>query len=150
MKKENKKIRNATEVVYNGIAFKSKSECAVYRTLKEKGLDVDYEPVTFTVIPGFKPTVPFYNSGRRIKKFRLNMKKALPLTYTPDFIVIHDENRFIVEVKGFENDVYPLKRKLFRRWLEEYGDGYAAFFEIHNKKELLEAIDIIKSYEKKS
>lgn len=144
---ENKKIKNATPTVYNGIEFKSKLECNFYKTLKESGLDVDYEPITFTLMREFVPTVPFYNRGKKLKRFKLNMRTVKPLTYTPDFIVLQGDKRFIIEVKGIENDTYPIKRKLFRKWLENYGDTYEAFFEIHTKKELLEVIDIIKSYE---
>ena len=144
---ENRKIKNATPTSFDGIEFKSKLECSFYKTIKEEGLDVDYEPVTFTLFRGFKPTVPFYNRGKRSRIFKLNMKEVRPITYTPDFIVTHNDKGFIIEVKGIENDTYPLKRKMFRKYLEDMGDPYVAFFEIHTKKELLEVIDKIKSYE---
>lgn len=143
---ENKKIKNATEVVYDGITFKSKLECNFYKTLKEEGLDVDYEPVTFTLVAGFQPSIDFYNRGKKLRKYKLNMKRVQPLTYTPDFIVNHNGNTFIIEAKGMENDTYPIKRKLFRKYMEELGDPPRVFFEVHTKKELLESIEIIKSY----
>jgi hypothetical protein len=51
----------------------------------------------------------------------------------------------VVEVKGYSNDRYPYQKKLFFRWLEDNNPN-SAFFEIHNKKQLKEAIDIIKKF----
>ena len=56
-----------------------------------------------------------------------------------------------MEVKGKENDVYPIKRNLFRKYLEvvKTKEKYPLmFFEIHSKTEALEAIKIVKSQNK--
>ena len=146
---ENKKIRNATEVTYDGITFKSKLECSLYKVLKEEGFNVSYEKDTFILIPGFRPTVTFYKRSKS-RVFKLDLSKIRPVTYTPDFTIDTDNGIYFIEAKGIENDVYPLKRKLFRKYLEENSlDKYTAFFEVHTKKELLQVITIIKDYEKK-
>jgi hypothetical protein len=44
-----------------------------------------------------------------------------------------------------ENDVFYIKKKLFRKYLESWGRS-VLYFELHSKKQLLQAIDIIKSY----
>ena len=41
---ENKKIKNASPLEYDGISFKSKLEKMIYQTLKEQGFPVEYEP----------------------------------------------------------------------------------------------------------
>lgn len=143
---ENKKIRNATETVYNDIKFKSKLEATCYKTLNESGLVAGYETVTFKLMEGFKPTVPFYNRSKS-KVFRLDMSKVRDITYTPDFTIFYKDALFILEIKGIENETFPLKKKLFRKYLEQM-ETPCVYFEIHTKKELLEVIDIIKSYEK--
>ena len=51
----------------------------------------------------------------------------------------------IIEAKGKENDTYPLKKKLFRKLLEEYKYDDILFFEVFTQKQLLQAIEIIKS-----
>lgn len=48
-------------------------------------------------------------------------------------------------MKGFQNDTYPIKKKMFRKLLETFDIGF--FFEIYTKKQLLQAIDIIKKYD---
>lgn len=138
---ENKKIKNATSKVLDGIQFKSRLEASIYKTLKEHGIEASYEKVTFEFVPRLRPTVPFFN---RIKKvFGLEMKPLQPITYTPDFTFNYKDMLIIIEAKGFENDVYPVKKNLFRRHLEDM-EKYTMYFEIRTKKELLEAIKIVK------
>ena len=143
---ENKKIKNARESVFNGITFKSKLEESFYKTLKAANLDPNYELMKFILIDGFRPTVPFYNRSKS-KVFRLDMSKVSDITYTPDFTLLYNDTLFIIEAKGIENDTYPLKKKLFRRLLESMKVP-CVYFEVHTKRELLEVIDIIKSYGK--
>ena len=143
---ENKKIKNARESVFNGITFKSKLEESFYKTLKAANLDPNYELMKFILIDGFKPTVPFYNRSKS-KVFKLDMSKVRDITYTPDFTLLYNDTLFIIEAKGIENDTYPLKKKLFRRLLESMKVP-CVYFEVHTKRELLEVIDIIKSYGK--
>ena len=143
---ENKKIKNARESVFNGITFKSKLEESFYKTLKAANLDPNYELMKFILIDGFRPTVPFYNRSKS-KVFKLDMSKVRDITYTPDFTLLYNDTLFIIEAKGIENDTYPLKKKLFRRLLESMKVP-CVYFEVHTKRELLEVIDIIKSYGK--
>lgn len=138
---ENKKIKNARETTFNGITFKSKLEESFYKTLLQAGFSVNYESLKFTIIDGFTPTVPFYNRSKS-RVFRKDMTKVRAITYTPDFTFTYNGILFIIEAKGIENDVFPLKRKLFRRFLESM-EMPCMYFEVHTKKELLQVIDII-------
>lgn len=144
---ENKKIKNATKVQYNNILFNSKIELMVYKTLVEKGFSPEYEPQKFTVFEGYKPTVPFYTINKNTKELSLNNVKQIAITYTPDFILRYKEWIIIIEVKGKMNDVYPYKRKMFRKFLEENTKGNILFFEVYTKKNVLQMIEIIKNYE---
>ena len=79
----------------------------------------------------------------------LNTYKPVKVRYTPDFVCyVPDatgiQRMIVVEAKGKQNDVYPYKKKLFREWLEENAP-HSMFFEIHNQKQLKEAIEIIKN-----
>lgn len=145
----NKKIINATSVTYDGINFKSKLEVATYKLLKEAGLNPFYEPHRYVLINGFKPKVPFYNKNKKNKNLTLANRKALPITYSPDFEVSNNKITAIIEVKGIENDVFPVKKKLFRRLLETLPGNYV-YFEVYNKKNVLQAINIIKEYGKQN
>lgn len=138
---ENKKIKNATTKKLDGIQFKSQLEATIYKTLVSNAITPEYEKKTFEFVPRLRPTVPFFN---RVKKvFGLEMKPLHPITYTPDFTFEYDGMLIVIEAKGFENDVYPVKKNLFRRYLEDLPQ-YSMYFEIRTKKELLEALRIIK------
>lgn len=138
---ENKKIKNATTKELDGIQFKSQLEATIYKTLVSNAITPEYEKKTFEFVPRLRPTVPFFN---RVKKvFGLEMKPLHPITYTPDFTFEYDGMLIVIEAKGFENDVYPVKKNLFRRYLENLPQ-YSMYFEIRTKKELLEALRIIK------
>ena len=143
---ENKKIKNASPLEYDGISFKSKLEKMAYQTLKENNLPVEYEPQKFIIWEGFKPTVPFYNKDTKTRMLKLENKKIINISYTPDFIIHHNNHLVIMELKGLENDLFPMKKKMFRKWLEE-NEPKSIYFEIYTKKQLLQAIDIIKNLE---
>ena len=141
---ENKKIKNASPLEYDGISFKSKLEKMTYQTLKEKGFLVEYEPRKFIIWEGFKPTVPFYNKDKNTRMLKQDSKKLINTSYTPDFVFKYKDYLIIIESKGMENDLFPLKKKMFRKWLEEH-EPKSIYFEIYTKKQLLQAIDVIKS-----
>ncbi len=141
----NKKIKNATICVYDKITFKSKLEVMAYKTLKEAGLNPLYEAKKVIIMQGFKPTIPFYRENKA-KQFIQDSQKIRDITYTPDFLVVYKDTVAFVEMKGQLNDSYPIKRKMFRRFLEDnYKDSGVLYFEVKNKRELLSVIKIIKN-----
>lgn len=141
---ENKKIINASPLEYDGISFKSKLEKMAYQTLKEQGFPVLYEPRKFIIWEGFRPNVPFYNKDASTRMLKMDNKKVIDISYTPDLMFEYNNHLIIIEMKGFENNTYPLKKKIFRKWLESNYPN-SIYFEIFTKKQLLQAIDIIKN-----
>lgn len=142
----NKKILNATPTEYNGIKFKSLIEVMVYKTLLQYGFNPLYEPTTYIIWQGFRPTVPYYTRDSK-KVMICNMRKLVDITLTPDFYIQYNGYKIIIEAKGFENELFPYKLKMLREVLETYPDkDKYLIFEIFTKKQLLEAIEIIKKY----
>lgn len=148
---ENKKIKNAKKDFYDNIQFKSHLEVVIYKTLKEFGFEPLYEFKKFIIWEGYRPNVLFFNRITKKKNkitkknnisFQLCNQKVRDITYTPDFYMIVDKLHVIIETKGHENDVFPLKRKLFRKYLEKQ-KGNFIYFEVHSKGEILKAIQII-------
>lgn len=121
----NKKIKNATPFTIDGINFKSKLEAFVYESFKKINLPLDYEPKSFELIPSFV----------------FNGNKIRPMTYTPDFV----HSNFIIECKGFGNDVWPVKEKLFK-WYLSRNQIEKQFYVVKNQKEVLALIEKIKEY----
>lgn len=164
MSKINKKIRNATECKSGNLTFKSKFEKSIYNTLVEQGFNPHYEPRTYELWNGFIPLTPFYDketdtqqakrieSGDTVKNKVLVLKtdKIIGIRYTPDFYFRYGKLDVYIEAKGIENDVFYIKKKLFRKYLDDCfikTKQHSIYFEIYNKKQLLQAIKIIKKYE---
>lgn len=146
---ENKKVKNATLTEYNNIKFKSRLEVMIYKTLLQEGFEPHYEASKYPIWRGFKPEVCMYKPNKE-GNLELQTKKIVDITYTPDFLFMAPDNKTVIifEVKGgYENDTYPLKEKMFRGYLEDLLQKYnqkTLFFKVGNKKQCLEAINIIK------
>lgn len=139
---ENKKIKNAHKVVYDNITFDSDLEKLVYKTLVEQGIHPAYEGTTYVLVPDIRPTKPFFVRGPKTG-FHYEMKPLPSITYTPDFSFTLNGIYVIIEAKGKPNDVYPYKRNLFRRIVEEMTTP-TMFFEVRSKRELLQALEIVR------
>lgn len=92
-------------------------EARVYSILKENGFDIDYEKRTFDLLSGFYPTVEcydrHYDRKQKSEMFGLSQDKVMAITYTPDFSIEINGALVLLEVKGKENDTYPLKKRCF-------------------------------------
>lgn len=164
MQRRNEKIRNATVCQTGNLTFKSQLEKSVYNTLQQLGFNPQYEPETHTLWDGFDPVTPFYDKEsdtqqkKRLEDGDKNKSKILVhkkgkitgIRYTPDFYFKYGKLDVYIETKGFENDVFYIKKKMFRHFLDKrYNDTgqHSIFFEIYTKKQLLQAIEITKNYE---
>lgn len=140
---ENRKIKNATpETAFDGTPMRSKLETRVYKWLYDLGIHPEYESEVFTYWEGPRPTVPFYDLSTSRHCYK-NMKKLVSMKYTPDFIFYHGDIKVIIEAKGRENDQFPIRKKLFRAYLETL-DYPVIYAEIYTKKQLKEFIQILK------
>ena len=115
--KENKKVKNATVNVYEGIKFRSKLETYTYTKLKQAGIqNIEYEQNRYELLP----------------KFQYNEENIRAMTYTPDFVI---NGNIVIECKGWANDRWGLVRKLFLKFLLDNNLNYK-FYEIHNTTEV--------------
>lgn len=146
----NKKILGATKIEYKEIEFKSKLELGCYKKLENSGLEFAYEPERIVIWNGLKLnnvkvfTPKKEGKGRYGKEITLNNRALLDITYTPDFKVVKGSYIIYFDVKGKENDTYPLKKKIFLKVLENRRDNYKyLFMEPHSIKQMVQAINII-------
>ena len=140
---KNKKVRNAVSKVYKGIKFRSKLELFTYKKLEEAGIKALYEKKKFVLMEGFRfEQESIEPSNKRATKgeYINNADKVRDITYTPDFV---DPNgKWIIEVKGFANDVFPLKWKLFKNYLQQQGDPPVLYLP-KNQGQVLKTIELI-------
>lgn len=144
--KGNKKVRNATRKVYKGIKFRSKLELFTYIKLEEAQIKALYEEKKFTLMEGFYFDSESIEPSTRAEtrgQFMNNAYKVRDITYTPDFV---DPNgKWIIEVKGFANDTFPLKWKLFKHNLQNSGEDIPILYLPKNQGQVLKVIDMIKA-----
>jgi len=108
------------KVIYDGITFASGLEKYMYKALKEAGIEFQYEGVTFELLPSFifeNVSMERQSNGKG-DFINRGLKKILNLKYTPDFV----GDTFIIETKGRANESFPLRWKLFKKWMMDNND----------------------------
>ena len=107
----------AKKVKYDGINFASGLERYMYMALKKAKIKAEYEGNTYTLLEGFDFTSESYERQSNGKGDFANRgnKRILPIRYTPDFI----GSDFIIECKGRANESFPMRWKLFKKYISE-------------------------------
>ena len=140
MRKRKKTNRGGTKIKYDGITFNSGLERYTYMALKKAKLYEGYENDVFTLVEGFTFGNECYSRTMANKGDFTNRggKKILPIRYTPDFV----GEDFIIECKGFANESFPMRWKLFKLWLTKNEDG-RTLYKPSNQKEVDRTIELI-------
>ena len=128
------------KVICDGITFASGLEKYMYLALKKAKIKADYEGETFTLIDGFEFEIDSYerqSNGKGEFKNRGD-KKILPIKYTPDFV----NEDFIIECKGRANESFPMRWKLFKRWINN-NRFHVTLYKPQNQKECDQVIELI-------
>ena len=123
-KNQNKKIKNATPIESDGIKFRSKLELYTYKKLKEANIMAEYEQHRYELLPAFV----------------FHGKKVRAMTYLPDFV----GKGFIIECKGYANDAFPLRKKLFEFWLSVH-EPETQYHIVRTQKEVDQLVETLKS-----
>ena len=87
----------------------------MYQAIKKAKLKAVYEGVTFEVSTGFNfENLSYERTANGKGEFKQRGgKKILPIKYTPDFI----GDGFIIECKGRANESFPIRWKLFKKFI---------------------------------
>ena len=128
------------KVICDGITFASGLEKYMYLALKKAKIKADYEGRTFTLIDGFEFDSDSYekqSNGKGEFKDRGN-KKILPIKYTPDFV----NNEFVIECKGRANESFPIRWKLFKKFINKCYP-YVTLYKPQNQKDCDLVVELI-------
>ncbi len=141
----------AKKVTYDGIKFASGLERYMYMALKKAKIKAIYEGATYEVVSGFDFIHPSFErtaNGKGEFKQR-GGKRILPIKYTPDFIAYKNgtELEFVIECKGRANESFPLRWKLFKKYLTD-NKLYPRLYKPQNQKECDETVKLILSSRK--
>jgi hypothetical protein len=127
-------------VSYDGITFASGLEKYMYKALKEANIPCEYEKHTFELLPAFVFENDCIERQSNSKGDYINRgnKKVLNLKYTPDFV----GSNFIIETKGRANDSFPLRWKMFKKWMVDNNDN-RTLYKPQNQKECDKTVELI-------
>ena len=128
------------KVTYDGVTFASGLEKYMYQALKKAKIKADYEGRTYTLIEGFNFESSSYERQSNGKGQFVNRgnKKILPIKYTPDFV----GNGFIIETKGRANESFPMRWKLFKKFINKCYPR-VTLYKPQNQKECDQVIELL-------
>ena len=128
------------KVICDGITFASGLEKYMYQALKEAKIKAEYEGEKYTLIEGFEFNVESHERQSNGKGEFTNRgnKKILPIKYTPDFV----GNEFIIECKGRANESFPIRWKLFKKFINRCYP-HVTLYKPQNQKECDMVIELI-------
>ena len=124
---KNRKIKNAQPTIYNGIKFRSKLEAECAKILDSNSIKYEYEPFKIELMPTFQYDGKTYRAWH----------------YAPDFMI---DNGILLEIKGFPNDLWGVKKKMILKYIIDNGYKYE-FYEIKNTNQLVKFIEEYKNRE---
>jgi hypothetical protein len=125
-KRSGKKVQNATQVIVGDTTYKSKLEFRMASALEASNISFGYETLKAILVEGFE-----YLG-----------KKVQPITYKPDFIVTDTTITYIIECKGYANDAWPIRSKLFKKYIADNNLNYK-FIIVKNNQQIQETVNII-------
>ena len=128
------------KTTYDGINFASGLEKHMYRALKKAKLKAKYEGETYVIQEGFMFDNESYERQSNGKGDMVNRgsKKILPIKYTPDFI----SDSFIIECKGRANESFPMRWKMFKKYVKE-NLPRVTLYKPQNQKECDKVVELI-------
>jgi len=128
------------KVTYDGIKFASGLEKYMYVALSEANIDAKYEGMTFVLQEDFMFDLDSYERQGNGKGDMVNrgQKKIQNIKYTPDFVA----SDFIIETKGRANESFPLRWKMFKKYVK-YKHPRVTLYKPQNQKECDEVVELI-------
>ena len=143
MKKKYKRKKGpvrSKKVTFDGITFASGLEKYMYTALKKAKIKSEYEGQTYELQEGFMFDVDSYERQGNGKGDMVNRgrKKILNIKYTPDFI----SDSFIIECKGRANESFPIRWKMFKKYVKER-IPHVTLYKPQNQKECDKVVELI-------
>lgn len=114
--------------------------------LDEAGIKFKYESEDFEVLPSFRFPFMCFERQSNGKGEMINRGecKVRGISYKPDFV----GDGFIIETKGYANESFPMRWKLFKKHISESGIAPEdlMIFKPQNVAECKKVIDLIKEF----
>ena len=139
-KKKKRGPVRSKKVTFDGIKFASGLEKYMYIALKNAKIKAKYEGETYVLQEAFNFDIDSYERQANGKGDMVNrgQKKILNIKYTPDFV----SSSFIIECKGRANESFPLRWKMFKKYVN-HKMKHVTLYKPQNQKECDEVINLI-------
>ena len=120
------------KVTFDGIRFASGLEKYMYIALKKAKIKSKYEGQTYVLQESFNFEIDSFERQANGKGDMVNrgQKKILNIKYTPDFV----SDSFIIECKGRANESFPLRWKMFKKYVND-NLKHVTLYKPQNQKE---------------
>jgi len=128
------------KVTFDGTTFASGLEKYMYIALKKAKIPAKYEGATFVLQEDFIFDTDSYERQANGKGEMVNrgQKKIQNIKYTPDFV----SDSFIIECKGRANESFPIRWKMFKKYVKEHLK-HVTLYKPQNQKECDRVIELI-------
>lgn len=108
----------------DGVTYASGLEYQCHKIFKKNFPNVRYEPETLLLLGS--ETIEFCHAKTKNKKpvygfFKSTLRSS---SYTPDFIIVHNNKKFVIEIKGWATEKWHERIKNIHRYFKsqpEYG-----------------------------
>jgi hypothetical protein len=125
--KSRRKI-NSAKYLMDGIEFKSNLEGRMHELLKEAGIPNKYEGKEYVILEPISYPIECYERTPKRDAELKDKRRILAMKYTPDFVGPDPENpEFVIETKGFANESFPLRWKMFKHMVNNSGNAPMLF-----------------------
>ena len=130
----------ANKVNFDGIQFASGLEKYMYMALQKAKIHSIYEGATFVLQEDFVFNIDSYERQANGKGDMVNrgQKKIQNIKYTPDFV----SPSFIIECKGRANESFPLRWKMFKKYVN-HKMKHVTLYKPQNQKECDIVVELI-------
>lgn len=137
-------VKSKGKFPFKGIEYNNTFERKMAMLLDEADIPFEFEPKTFMLVEPFVFPLVSYERQSNQKGLMINrgQKKVQGIKYTPDFV----GEGFIIETKGYANETFPMRWKLFKNLLTQQGvkTEDLVIFKPQKISELVEVVKLIK------
>lgn len=140
-KRINSPSKKKDKPTYNGITFDSGLEVYCYKALEKAGLEFKYTQQTFILVcPVLFKGLSYEPDKKRGTLLSKRSPNLQSIKYTPDFV----GDGWIIETKGRQNESFPLRWKLFKKYLTDNNIKFDLYLP-KNQKQVDQCIELIQS-----
>lgn len=111
--------RSGTKIKKYGIEFDSLLELDFYEGFLKRDKKLD-RGTPIAIIDGFKSKVKCFTNDTDSGAFKVVSPTIRKIEYTPDFVYYYPNGKAYIEVKGFPNETFRYRWKLFKKYIEEH------------------------------